>query len=99
MGVQIDDEAVETAAAAAGRGEPQCIVQRSSDGSFAYARDGQVFELGATLPGAVNRLDEAGIVATHWLPQRDHNPMQVIPSGVSRPRLSDEQRARLPRGW
>lgn len=70
---------------------PVCIVQRQSDGTFAYAHDGEVIELGVTLPGAVNRLDERGIFATHWLPKGEHSRMTTIPSGVARHHLTQEQ--------
>ncbi len=70
---------------------PNCIVQRQSDGTFAYAHEGEVIELGATLPGAVNKLDEKGIIATHWLPKGEHSRMTLIPSGVARHHLTEEQ--------
>lgn len=70
---------------------PVCIVQRQSDGTFAYAHDGDVLELGVTLPGAVNKLDERGIFATHWLPKGEHSRMTAIPSGVARHHLTQDQ--------
>jgi hypothetical protein len=77
---------------------PICIVQRQSNGTFAYADDnGEVIELGQTLPGAVEELDKLGIVATHWLPKGEFARMTVIPSGVARYHLTDEQKAALPR--
>lgn len=99
MTAGLSDDAIEAAAAAADRGNPHCIVQRNSDGTFAYRNGDDVIELGATLPGAVSRLDEMGIVATHWLPKGEHSSIAVIPGGVSRPLISPEQRARLPKGW
>lgn len=74
---------------------PICIVQRRSDGTFAYAHEGEVIELGITLPGAVNKLDERGIIATHWLPKGEHSRMTTIPSGVARHHLTQEQRDEL----
>jgi hypothetical protein len=77
---------------------PICIVQRQSNGTFAYADDnGEVIELGQTLPGAVDKLDKRGIVATHWLPKGQSARMTVIPSGVARYHLTDEQKDALPR--
>jgi hypothetical protein len=77
---------------------PICIVERQSDGTFAYAHDdGEVSELGQTLPGAVAALDKLGIIATHWLPKGELARMSVIPSGVARYHLTDEQKAALPR--
>jgi hypothetical protein len=77
-----------------------CIVQRLSDGTFAYAegRGGEVIELGNTLPGAVNALDALGIAATHWLPGSEHAIPLVIPSGIVRRHLGEDQKAALPRG-
>lgn len=74
---------------------PICIVQRQSDGTFAYAHEGEVIELGNTLPGAVNQLDQMGIVATHWLPKSGN--MSVIPSAIDRKHLSEDQKSSLPR--
>jgi len=71
---------------------PICIVQRQSDGTFAYNHEGEVIELGNTLPGAVNKLDELGVFATHWLPKGEHTRMTVIASSIVRRHLSDEQR-------
>lgn len=76
---------------------PICIVQRQSDGTFAYAHEGEIIELGQTLPGAVNALDERGIFATHWLSMRENATMEVIPSSINRRHLSDDQKATLPR--
>lgn len=73
---------------------PICLVQRS-DGSFAYAGDGDVLELGDSLPQAVNRLDETGVVATHWLPKR--GGMSVIPSSIVRAHLDEGVKSSLPR--
>lgn len=74
---------------------PICIVQRP-DGSFAYAgEDGDVIDLGSSLPQAVNRLDAIGIVATHWLPKK--GSMSVIPSAIARGNLDDTARSSLPR--
>jgi hypothetical protein len=72
---------------------PVCIVQRQSDGTFAYSkgRGHEVIELGNTLPGAVNSLDDLGIIATHWLPKGEHSRMTTIPSGVARHHLTQEQ--------
>lgn len=69
---------------------PICIVQRQSDGTFAYSegRGEPVHELGNTLPGAVNALDKLGVHATHWLPQNGN--MSQIPSGIARPHLPRE---------
>lgn len=71
---------------------PICIVQRQSDGTFAYRHEDEVIELGNTLPGAVNELDKLGVFATHWLPKGEHARMSVIPSSIIRRHLSDEQR-------
>ncbi len=72
---------------------PICIVQRQSDGTFAYSegRGHEVHELGNTLPGAVNKLDELGIFATHWLPKGEHARMTEIPHSVARHHLTQEQ--------
>jgi hypothetical protein len=74
---------------------PICIIQRQTNGTFAYAHEGEVIELGDTLPGAVNKLDELGIVATHWLPMNEHARMTPIPSGVARYHLTPEQISEL----
>jgi hypothetical protein len=63
---------------------PICIVQRQSDGTFACSHEGEVIELGNTLPGAVEELDKRGIFATHWLPRGEYAPMTTIPSGIRR---------------
>jgi hypothetical protein len=73
---------------------PICIVQRG-DGSFAYAGDDDVLELGDSLPRAVNRLDETGVVATHWLPKE--GGMSVIPSAIVRTHLDEGVKSSLPR--
>lgn len=70
---------------------PICIVQRQSDGSFAYSHEGEIIELGTVLPSAVNALDERGIHATHWLPKGDNARMSLIPTGVARHHLTEEQ--------
>lgn len=74
-----------------------CINQRQSDGTFAYRHEGEVIELGDTLPGAVEKLDKLGIIATHWLPKGEHARISVIPSGIARYHLTDEQKSTLPR--
>ncbi|NTF18021.1 hypothetical protein G6L37_06360 [Agrobacterium rubi] len=74
---------------------PICIIQRQSDGTFAYAHEGEVIELGNTLPGAVNALDARGIIATHWLPKGAHATMSLIASSIVRDHLSDEQREEI----
>lgn len=70
---------------------PICIIQRESDGTFAYSHEGKVIELGSTLPGAVNELDRHGIIATHWLPKGDHARMTFIPTAVVRHHLTEDQ--------
>jgi hypothetical protein len=73
---------------------PICIIQRY-DGSLAYAHEGEVIELGESLPGAVNALDEMGIIATHWLPKGEHARLNAIPASIQRVHLTDEQRDEL----
>lgn len=76
---------------------PICIVQRQSDGTFAYSegRGKEVFELGNTLPGAVNELDRLGIYATHWLPKIGN--MSEIPQGIVRHHLPKDDTLALGR--
>jgi hypothetical protein len=73
---------------------PICIVQRT-DGTFAHAGDVDVLELGNSLPEAVNRLDQTGVVASHWL--SNTGGMSVIPSAIVRVHLDDVVKSALPR--